>query len=89
MQTVEKKDLEVFMNQKVQVCIHGEEGEEMAPWVDRKIEQLTLCPDETHLRIYFDKHFFVAVPLTSSVEKDKHKWVAFDKKARLFYAIKK
>ncbi|MDC3417863.1 hypothetical protein [Aquibacillus salsiterrae] len=89
MHEVNQRDLAELVNKRVQVCIQGEDGEDKAPWIDRKIHQLSLCPDKTHLRIYFDQHFFVAVPLTSSVKQDDHGWIAYDKTTRLYYAIKK
>lgn len=85
--TVHKKDLEPLVGKNVQVGIYGEESEDTAPLVYRKIDQLVLCPDQTHLRIYFDKHFFVAVPLTSTVEKNENKWIAYDEATRLHYSI--
>ncbi|MDL4841917.1 hypothetical protein [Aquibacillus rhizosphaerae] len=88
MQTVEMKSLEKLVDSSVQVCIYGKSSEDKAPWVDKRISKLSLCPDETHLRIYFDSHFFFAVPLTSSVEQKQNEWIAYDKEANLHYAIK-
>ncbi|MEC5425509.1 hypothetical protein QGM71_18685 [Virgibacillus sp. C22-A2] len=88
METVKSEDLKRFISNPVQVCIHGREGEDMAPWVKRKINKVELCPDKTHLRIYFDKHFFFAVPLTSEVVQKETEWTAYDDKAKLHYAIK-
>ncbi|WP_186576357.1 hypothetical protein [Aquibacillus kalidii] len=88
MNTVQLTELERFINEPVKVCIHGKEGEEQAPWVEKQVNSLTLCPDKTHLRIYFDSHYFFAVPLTSTVEQDETQWTAYDRAAGLFYAIK-
>ncbi|MRH44730.1 hypothetical protein GH741_18950 [Aquibacillus halophilus] len=88
MSTVKKSDLEKYINSPVQVCIHGKEGEDRAPWIDRQISQLALCPDQTHLRIYFDKHFFFAVPLESKVDQNEQQWSAYDKNAELYYVIR-
>ncbi|MBB6454029.1 hypothetical protein HNQ94_002480 [Salirhabdus euzebyi] len=88
METVNKEDLKQFISSSVQICIHGKEGEDMAPWVKRNIKDVTLCPDKTHVRIYFDKHFFFAVPLTSTVWKKENEWVAYDKETELYYAIR-
>ncbi|MEC2159237.1 hypothetical protein [Virgibacillus halodenitrificans] len=86
---VNAKDVDNFKNNPVFVCIYGEQSEDQAPWVRRNILKTTLCPDSTHLQIYFDKHFFFAVPLSSKVDMSDHAWTAYDEKARLHYAIKK
>lgn len=88
MASVKMEDLENYVSTSVDVCIHGREGEDQAPSVSRKIHKLEFCPDETHLRIFFDKHFFVAVPLTSTVEQSNNEWRAFDQDAGLYYVIR-
>ncbi|WP_226035905.1 hypothetical protein [Aquibacillus saliphilus] len=88
METVKMNDLEKYINSPVEVCIHGKEGEDRAPWINRKISNLELCPDKTHLRIYFDKHFFFAVPLTSTVVQKESEWSAYDETAALYYSIR-
>jgi hypothetical protein len=88
MATVNSKDLQPFIESTVQVRIHGREDEDQAPWVRRKISKVTLCPDETHLRIYFDKYFFFAVPLSCSVVLDEQEWSAYDQTVGLYYVIR-
>ncbi|MFD1037757.1 hypothetical protein ACFQ3N_04945 [Virgibacillus byunsanensis] len=88
METVKAEDLNGLISSSVEVCIHGREDEDKAPWIKRKLNKVELCPDQTHLRIYFDKHFFIAVPLTSSVEKKENEWTAYDEKAKLYYVIR-
>ncbi|MFZ3576980.1 hypothetical protein [Virgibacillus sp. DJP39] len=88
METVNANSLEKYINAPVEVCIQGRASEDQAPWVKRKVSKVTLCPDETHLRIYFDKHFFFAVPLTSNVDQKEDKWTAYDESAKLYYSIK-
>ncbi len=82
-------DLEKFVAEPVELCIYGKEGEDRAPAVKRKIFKLAFCPDNTHIRIYFDKHFFIAVPLTGSVYQNGQEWTAYDEKSALYYSIKK
>ncbi|MBM7570959.1 hypothetical protein [Aquibacillus albus] len=89
MNSNEINDLKSYKTIPVELCIHGETGEETAPWVKRKIIDITYCPDKTHLRLYFDKHFFIAIPLSSDVQQKRNNWIAFDKQARLYYAIRR
>jgi hypothetical protein len=83
------KDLQSFVSEKVMVAILDKDGEEQAPFVPKEIQKLELCPDHTHLRIYFDSRHFFAVPLTASVMFDENKWTAFDQQSELYYVIKK
>lgn len=89
MELIKKEDLDGFVLQNVQVAILDEEGNDKAPFVHKKIIKTGLCPDGTHLRIYFDRMNFFAVPLTSSVEASDSRWAAFDQEAGLKYVIKK
>ncbi|MBT2689298.1 hypothetical protein J7I93_13985 [Bacillus sp. ISL-47] len=89
MELIKKEDLDAFVLQNVQVAILDEEGNDKAPFVPKIIQKTRLCPDGTHLRIYFDHMNFFAVPLTSSVEASEQEWAAFDKDAGLKYVIKK
>ena len=49
------EDLQSFCFEKVQVAILDKDGEDQAPFVSKTIQKLELCPDNTHLRIYFDR----------------------------------
>lgn len=83
------EELTQYMARPVEVAIQGEPGEEEAPWIGKTIQKAGLCPDGTHVRLYFDDVRFVAVPLTSAVTKTENKWTAYDEEARLYYIIKK
>ena len=85
---VSMQDLEPFIDQPVRVCIHGERGEEMAPWVNKRVKKLEWCPERTHLRIFFDHHYFFAVPLSSDVRLTKSEWCAYDKQVGLYYVMR-
>ena len=89
MELIKKEDLDRFVRQNVQVAILDEEGNDKAPFVHKAIIKTEICPDGTHLRIYFDHMNFFAVPLTSSVEASDSRWAAFDQEAGLKYVIKK
>ncbi|RBP95736.1 hypothetical protein DFO70_10261 [Cytobacillus firmus] len=89
MELIRKEDLDGFVRQNVQVAILDEEGNDKAPFVHKEIIKTGLCPDGTHLRIYFDHMNFFAVPLTSCVEASDSRWAALDQEAGLKYVIKK
>ncbi|MBX9974922.1 hypothetical protein [Cytobacillus firmus] len=89
MELIKIEDLDGFVRQNVQVAILDEEGNDKAPFVHKEIIKTGLCPDGTHLRIYFDHMNFFAVPLTSSVEASESRWAALDQEAGLKYVIKK
>jgi hypothetical protein len=83
------KDVERFLGEKIEVAIHDAETNMQPPWVEKKIKKLELCPDGTHLRIYFDTFYFFAVPLTSSVSHSEIDWSAYDQDSGLYYLIRK
>jgi len=83
------EDLQPFVSQKVMVAILDRDGEEQAPFVPKEIQRLERCPDHTHLRIYFDRRNFFAIPLTASVSLAENAWTAFDQQSQLYYVIKK
>lgn len=83
------KDLERFLGEKIEVAIHDAETDMQPPWIEKQIKKLELCPDETHLRIYFDTFYFFAIPLTSSVSQSDDDWSAYDLESGLYYLIRK
>lgn len=83
------KDLEPFLGVKIDVAIHDAETDTQPPWVEKQIKKLELCPDKTHLRIYFDTYYFFAIPLTSSVSLSDMDWSAYDLNSGLYYLIRK
>jgi hypothetical protein len=83
------KDLEPFLGEKIDVAIHDAETDTQPPWVEKQIKKLELCPDKTHLRIYFDTYYFFAIPLTSSVSLSDMDWSAYDLNSGLYYLIRK
>ncbi|KAA9022610.1 hypothetical protein [Niallia endozanthoxylica] len=89
MEHIKMEDLQPFISQKVMVAILDKDGEEQAPFVPKEIQKLELCPDHTHLRIYFDRRHFFAIPLTASVSLAENAWTAFDQQSQLYYVIKK
>lgn len=91
MRTVELiklEDLTHFLSKTVKVGIQDLTGGERSPFVQKTIEKLAFCPDHTHLRIYFNKTNFFAVPLTASVTEFTTEWMACDRGLGLNYIIK-
>ncbi|WP_071396268.1 hypothetical protein [Bacillus tuaregi] len=89
MEHIKMEDLQSFISKKVIVAILDKEGEEQAPFVPKEIQRLEICPDQTHLRIYFDLRQFFAVPLTANVSLADNAWTAYDQQSELYYVIKK
>lgn len=81
--------LQEFIKSPVEVSIQDEEGEERAPFVRKEIRNIGLCPDQTHLRIYFEQQKFFAIPLESKVELVGDTWTATDMCNKLMYVIRK
>ena len=83
------KTLDSFVNQKVKVAILDQEQGDQAPFVEKTIAKTGLCPDGTHLRIYFDDRYFFAVPLTANVVLNDSEWSALDEHSGLNYVIRR
>ncbi|MEH7225114.1 hypothetical protein V7112_14990 [Bacillus sp. JJ1566] len=89
MELTEIKSLESFILEDVEVAILDKDGEDLAPFVKKAVFKTELCPDKTHLRIYFDRLRFFAVPLTAEVAISDDIWSAFDPQSGLTYVVKK
>ena len=88
MPAVKMEDLKTFVKKPVQVSVYGGPEEDQAPWIPKQVYAVELCPDQTHLRIYFDYYYFLAVPLTSTVIRQENEWTAYDETCGLYYSIK-
>lgn len=75
--------------QPVEVSILDEDGDDKAPFISKRITNLELCPDKTHLRVYFDGQNFFAIPLTSEVTIAGDEWSAVDSQKSLKYVIRR
>jgi hypothetical protein len=82
------KDVERFLGNQIEVAIHDGETDMQPPWVEKKMKKVELCPDGTHLRIYFDTFYFFAIPLTSSFSQSDNDWSAFDQTSGLYYLLR-
>lgn len=84
------EDLKIYVNQTVELSIQDYSGEEQAaPFIKKSVVKVGLCPDQTHMRIYFDDKNFFAIPRSSQVTVSEKEWVAFDKASKLYYVIRK
>jgi hypothetical protein len=89
-QGINIEDLKIFVNQTVELSIQDYAGEEQAaPFIKKSLVKVGLCPDETHVRIYFDDKNFFAIPRASQVTVSEKEWVAFDEASKLYYIIRK
>lgn len=89
METINFDSLKVFLAEPVEVSIQDEEGQDRAPFIRKQIKKLELCPDKTHLRIYFDQQKFFAIPLISEVQMVGNDWTAYDEFSKLKYVIRR
>ncbi|MEH7523006.1 hypothetical protein V7149_06915 [Bacillus sp. JJ1503] len=89
MEPIELETLDSFVRKTVKVAILDQENGDQAPFVEKMIEKTGLCPDGTHLRIYFDDRYFFAVPLTAKVVLNDGEWSALDEQSGLNYVIRR
>ena len=78
MDPIKIEDLQTYVLEKVQVAILDKDGEEQAPFISKTLQKVQDCPDNTHLRIYFDHRTFFAIPLTATVSRNENEWSAYD-----------
>lgn len=81
--------LNKLISQHVEVTIFDDVGNDQAPFISKKITKLGLCPDGTHMRVYFEGQNFFAIPLTSEVTMAGDEWSAFDSGSNLKYVIRR
>ncbi|WP_040206171.1 hypothetical protein [Neobacillus jeddahensis] len=89
MELIKLEDVKQFVGIPVVISIHDDEGGDQPPAVKKSIKKIQYCPDGTHIRFYFDDIYFLAVPLTSSVNRNDEQWSAFDQESGLVYTVKK
>ena len=89
MSLINREDVEPFISENVGVSIYDETWTDQSPFRSQKVHKVELCPNDTHLRIYFDQKRFFAVPRTSKVMVTESSWTAVDEESGLHYVIKK
>lgn len=85
----EFEPLNDFISVPVEVAIQDEEVTDNPLFVSKQIKSIGLCPDRTHLRIFFEKQTFFAIPLTSTVSFSADEWMAVDSQNHLKYVIRR
>jgi hypothetical protein len=84
------RTLEELVNSPIEVHIFGEKDEDHPPAVKKSLKKLELCPDKTHLRIYFDDFYFIAVPVECNIcSTQDDSVIIHDETTNLHYKIKK
>lgn len=89
MEQIKLDALKPFVSMPVEVAILDTQGGEQASFVPKVVKKLELCPDQTHLRIYFDHFKFFAIPIESEVIQNDKEWSAIDANSELQYIIRK
>jgi hypothetical protein len=88
-QGINIKDLQAYVDQTIELSIQDHSGEEQpAPFVKKQVKKVELCPDQTHVRLYFDHRNFLAIPLSSDIAVSDKGWVAYDDASKLYYVIR-
>ena len=88
MELINIEELRPYTAIPVQVGVQDAFGE-IAPFVSKVIQEAKICPDRTHIRLYFDRHYFLAVPRESHVRKNEQEWIALDQETQLSYIVRK
>jgi hypothetical protein len=82
------EELRGFVGSFVEVSVHDQEGGDQAPAIKKKIEKIEYCPDDTHIRFYFDRFNFIAVPLASDIAQSETLFSASDTESGLTYTFR-
>ena len=84
-----REALDAFINQTVEFKIY--DGADQVPPVpvQKLVYKIEYCPDKTHIRLFFDDFFFIAIPLASQFSIADGQIDAFDTENHLSYSIKK
>lgn len=89
-EVIKLEDVKKFVAEAVEVSIQDYIGEEqMAPFIKKQVTKYEICPDHTHLRLFFDDKNFFAVPLTAEVTVSDTEWIAYDSTSNLYYVMRK
>ena len=83
------ESIQPFIGVPVELIIQDAQGGDQAHAVKKTVKKAQHCPDGTHIRLYFDDFYFLAVPLESTLTANETEWSAFDMESGLTYIIKK
>jgi hypothetical protein len=82
------EELQNFVSTSVEIAIIDEDSEEQPLFRNKKVFKIEMCPDQTHVRIYFDTIAFFAIPISATVIESEKGWKAYDQTAGLYYCIR-
>jgi hypothetical protein len=82
-------ELQRFVGETMEIAIEDKQGGDQAPKIKKTIKKIQLCPDQTHVRFYFDAMYFLAVPLISNVTQSEVTFSAYDLESGLTYTFQK
>lgn len=85
-------DIQSFLLSTITISIQdiAENAEEQqAAAVKKHVKKIGSCPDETHLRLYFDNITHLAIPFTCESSCSENELHALDKTQKLHYVIRK
>lgn len=88
MEPINLDELRRFAGASVEITVHDQQGGDQAPAINKKIERIEYCPDRTHIRFYFDKYNFIAVPLASDIAQSETLFSAYDTESGLTYTVR-
>lgn len=83
------EDVKSLIRENVGVTIYDESWTAQSPLREEKIHHVSLCPNKSHLRIYFNERNFFAIPREAKVKTRDNKWIAYDEKSRLHFVIER
>lgn len=89
MKDIEVTDLEHFVGTNISVSIQDLSEKDKAPFLEKELKKIALCPDRTHIRLFFDQQRFLAIPRNAVVSQIKNEWIAYDSNSQLSYIIRK
>jgi hypothetical protein len=82
------EELQGFVGSDVEVSVHDQQGGDQAPAINKRIDKIEYCPDRTHIRFYFDRFNFIAVPLSSDMAQSQTLFSASDTESGLTYTFR-
>ena len=89
MAVIKSEEINRFLHLPVRIGIQDSEEEDKPPFIEKIINKAEVCPDGTHLRLYFNERNFLAVPLNAEVTESGYEWSAHDVRSGLTYIIRK
>lgn len=82
-------DLKSFISEDVGVTIYDQTWTDQSPLRSETVHKVEVCPQNSHIRIYFNEKKFFAVPKTSKVKITASSWTAVDEASGLHYVVKR